>query len=278
MAHRVGARHRERPGAARGLVVLLGSLHHRLDDRLRAVRPLVVLAPAPDHHHQAPARRERPADVAQRRHRAGEEHGPEPGERHVVRPAEVVGLHVAHREGRVGHPGFGGLPERGPDEPRRHVDAGHGALGAHQPGEALRHVAEAATHVEDALPRSRREPAHGLLAVDAEPDGEEMPEADEAVEEGPVPGGGGLLVALLEHGVRLGGLHGDLLWRGREDIPATEGRPAKRLGRRRAPVGGSRRRQGLGPADDASPRHRSGARRRRRGPGARVTRPGRLPP
>ena len=59
VAGRVGVGHRERPRPAGRLVVLLGPADDLLHDRLGAVEPVVVLAPAPDDHREPPARHER---------------------------------------------------------------------------------------------------------------------------------------------------------------------------------------------------------------------------
>ena len=56
----VGVGHRERAGAAGRLVVLLGALDDLLDDRLRAVEPVVVDPPAPDDHREPAARARAP--------------------------------------------------------------------------------------------------------------------------------------------------------------------------------------------------------------------------
>ena len=74
-----GACHRERPGAAVHLVGLLVRDHrHDLPHaQLGLVQPGIVLALAPHDHRKLAAGRERPPDVAQRRHRQVEEHGAE---------------------------------------------------------------------------------------------------------------------------------------------------------------------------------------------------------
>jgi hypothetical protein len=184
----VGVGHRERPGTAGGLVVLLGTGDHRLHDLLGAVDPLVVDSLPPHDHDQLPAGHQRLADVAQRRHRVGEEHRPEARERHVEAVVERRRLHVGDQEARVGHAGLGGLGARGLDEPLRGIHAHGLALGPHQPGDPLGRVAEPAPDVQHPLAGQRREELQRLLAVGAQPRGHDLPEPHEALVQRPVPG------------------------------------------------------------------------------------------
>ena len=77
---------------------------------------------------------------------------------------------------------------RGLDEARRGVDPDGLAVRPDEPGDALRRVAEPAADVEHALPGLRRHEAQRRLAVRAQARRQDVAEADEAVEERPVPG------------------------------------------------------------------------------------------
>ena len=87
---------------------------------------------------------ERYPDVAQSLHGVGEEHDPHARERVVEGLPELGGLDVADLEADVLDAGLLGLLARGLDERLGDVDADRLPLGAHQRGQPLRRVAEAA--------------------------------------------------------------------------------------------------------------------------------------
>jgi hypothetical protein len=129
----------------------LGPGDDLLDDRLRAVDPVVGASAAPDNHHQPAARRECLADVAQRDDRVGEEHGSEPGEGHSVRSSWNGLLHVGNLEPGVVDACLVGFLACGVYEPRSGVEADRFAVRSDQGGELLGGVAEPAADVQHAL-------------------------------------------------------------------------------------------------------------------------------
>ena len=193
-ARRVGVRERERAGTAARLVGLLGDLDERLHDLLRAVHPLVVLAPAPDERAEAAAGLERVVDVAHGRDRAGEEHRPEARERVVERVGERRCLDVGDLEARVRDAELACVRFGRLDEARRDVDAERGTGRADELGQLHRRVAEAAADVEHAVALGGRERLHRGGAVQRERGDDQVLEADEAVEEHAVPGALSLFV------------------------------------------------------------------------------------
>ena len=193
VARRVGARHRERAGAAGRLVVLLGARDELLDDLLRAVQPLVVDPLPPHDHHELGARHERAADVAQRGDRVVEEHRPEARERAVERAVEREAL-LDVGDGEVRVRDARRILDRGLDEARRGVDPDRLALRADQLGDLPRAVTEAAADVEHALAGLRRMQPQRLVAVARQAGREEVLEAHEALEQRAVPRGDRLRV------------------------------------------------------------------------------------
>src|SRR4051794_39884296 len=198
VAGRVRAGHRERSRATGGLVVLLRPLDDLLGDHLRAVQPVVVLAPAPDDHHEAPTRHQRLPDVAHRCTRVAEEHRSHAREGHVVGAAEGVRLDVGPLEARVGDAQPGRLAPRGLDELRSGVHADRLTLCAHQPGDPLRRVAEPAADVDDALAPLRRVQRQPRLAVRAETGGDDLAKLHKTVIERPIPRLDRLIVGVLD--------------------------------------------------------------------------------
>ena len=152
------SRHRERPGAAGRLVVLLRPLDEPLDDRLRAVQPLVVDPPPPDDHRER-ARRGRARARTLRSAATGLAKNIVPKRENArsKRSLERHRLRVGDDEAHVGDAGLRRLARRRLDEARRGVDADRLAVRADERRDLLRRVAEAAADVEDALARLRRE-------------------------------------------------------------------------------------------------------------------------
>src|SRR5215471_1717199 len=112
---RIGERERVRPPGGDG-----HWLSGRREGLMDSDVPLVALVGLPDHHHQAPGRAQRPADVGERGPWVVEEHRAEPAHRQVealVRKA--VGLRVGEVKGDVAQP-------LGPGEPAGALDGGRG--------------------------------------------------------------------------------------------------------------------------------------------------------
>src|SRR5690242_9349847 len=107
----------------------------------------------PDHHHQAPARPQRPPDVGERGHRFREEHRAEPADRQVeTLPPQAADLRVGLLEGDVAHPLRLGQLARPLDGGPRDVDPERAAGRGHARDLAGRLPAPAAD-VEDDLTR-----------------------------------------------------------------------------------------------------------------------------
>ena len=192
----VGVGHRERAGAAGGLVGLLRLLQvpARPPARRGGSISLSSLRRQTTMFRGA-AGLHRRAHVPQRRHRAGEEHGSHAREGVVEAAIELGVLHVHGREADVaGAAHLLGLALGDLDHALGDVDPECRALGTDQLGQAVGGVSEAAADVEDPIARLGRQRAQRRLAVGAETVGDDLAELHPAVEEDAVPGLGRLLV------------------------------------------------------------------------------------